>query len=172
MKLPVFGIITPLLLVAVLATSSIGAPVLPSARSGKPIQIKSNELTTDSVRKTATFTGSVVARQDDVTIFSDRLIVYYGEEESEVSKVEALGNVRVLQGNRQGQGGRATYDAKAGTIILEEKPKVSQGADTVTGNVITFFLNDDRSLVTSGADRRVEAVITPKGSGGDGRTKP
>ena len=38
-------------------------------------------------------------------------------------------------------------------------PKVMQGADTVSGEIITYFIDDDRSSVTGG---RVEAIIHPK----------
>jgi len=51
----------------------------------------------------------VSARQDDVTIYCDRLIVFYSKEDKDVDKVEAFGNVRVIQGNRNGQSGHAVY---------------------------------------------------------------
>jgi lipopolysaccharide export system protein LptA len=40
----------------------------------------------------------------------------------------------------------------------------------VTGKVITYFVDDDRSVVTGGGDSRVEATIHPKPKG-DGRSK-
>lgn len=149
-----------------------GAPELPKVRSDQPIQIKSNELSSDASGKVATFSGSVVARQGDVTIFCDRLVVHYGAAQSEIAKVVAQGNVRVVQGDRQGVAGKATFDNQAGTIIMEDNPKVSQGSDTVSGKVITFYLNEQKSVVTGGSDRRVEAVINPKGAGINAGSKP
>jgi lipopolysaccharide export system protein LptA len=148
------------------------ATELPKVRSDQPIQIKSNELSSDTSGKVATFSGSVVARQGDVTIFCDTLIVHYDAEESDISKVEALGNVRIVQGNRQGFSGRAKFDNQAGTIVMEDNPKVRQGSDTVSGKVITFYLNEDKSIVTGGSDHRVEAVINPKGAGINVGSKP
>lgn len=141
-------------------------------RSNQPIQIKSNELTSDTSARVATFTGSVIARQGDVTIFCDRLVVHYAAEGSEISTVEAFGNVRVVQGNRLGTSGRAKFDNQSGTIIMEDNPRVSQGEDTVSGKVIKFYLNEQKSLVTGAPDRRVEAVINPKGAGANVGTKP
>ncbi len=80
------------------------------SRNDQPIQIKSNELTTDNANKTATFTGKVSARQGDVTIYCDRMIIYYSEQEKEVAKVEVFGNVRIVQGNRTGLSGHALYE--------------------------------------------------------------
>jgi lipopolysaccharide export system protein LptA len=157
--------IASLALLALLNGIATSAPDFPKGRNDQPIQIKSNELSSDANGKVATFSGSVVATQGDVTIYCDRLVVHYGARERDISKVEALGNVRVLQGNRKGEAGRAQFDNLAGTIILEDNPRVSQGSDTVTGKVITFYLNEQKSVVTGGADRRVEAVINPKGAG-------
>jgi lipopolysaccharide export system protein LptA len=76
--------------------------------------------------RTAVFTGRVVARQDDVTIYSDKLIIYYGENEEQVDKIEATGSVRILQTNRVGTGGHALYENKVGKITLSVNPKVTQ----------------------------------------------
>lgn len=135
-------------------------------RSAKPINIKSDELKADNKGKTATFIGRVVARQDDVTIYADKLIIYYGEQEDEVDKIEAIGSVRILQTNRIGTGGHALYENKIGKITLTINPKVTQDKDSVTGKVIVYYLDEERSVVTSGENTRVEAVIHPKpGSG-------
>ena len=71
-------------------------------RSSLPITVKSNEMTADNKGKTALFSGKVVAKQGDITIFSDKLIVMYADKNGEVEKVEASGNVRIIQLNRTG----------------------------------------------------------------------
>ncbi len=141
-------------------------------RSSQPIQIKSNELSTDGTNRTATFTGKVSAWQGDVVIFCDRMVIHYSEKEKEVERVEAFGNVRIVQGNRTGQAGHAIYENKAGKIVLDDNPKVYQGEDLVAGKVITYYLDTQRSEVTSGPGERVQAVIHPKGKDADGGTKP
>lgn len=135
-------------------------------RSSKPINIKADELKANNKERTAVFTGRVVARQDDVTIYSDKLIIYYGENEEQVDKIEATGSVRILQTNRVGTGGHALYENKIGKITLSVNPKVTQDKDSITGKVIVYYLDEDRSVVTGGENARVEAVIHPKpGSG-------
>jgi len=128
--------------------------------SNLPITIKSNDLAADNKGKTAVFTGKVVAKQGDVTIFCDRMTVYYGNTQGDVDKIEADGNVRIVQENRTGAAAHAVYESKLGRITLTGgSPKVMQGADTVSGETITYFIDDERSSVTGG---RVEAVIHPK----------
>ena len=71
-------------------------------RSNLPITIKSNELTADNKGKTAVFSGKVVAKQGDITIFADKIVVNYAEKKGDVEKIEAIGNVRIIQQNRTG----------------------------------------------------------------------
>ncbi len=137
-----------------------------------PITIKSNELQADQANRTATFIGKVVAKQDDVTIHADKLVVRYAEGGGEVEKVEAFGNVSIVQQNRIGTSQRAVYYNKEGKITLSGSPKVVQGKDMVTGREITYFINEDRSVVTGGPDARVEAVIFPKRKGKNDAKKP
>ncbi len=132
-------------------------------RSGLPITVKSNEMTADNKGKTAIFSGKVVAKQGDITIFSDKLVVSYADKNSEVEKVEAFGNVRIIQLNRTGFADQAIYDNRNGRIILTGNPRVVQGSDSISGKVITYYVDDDKSEVSSGGDpkARVEAVINP-----------
>jgi lipopolysaccharide export system protein LptA len=132
-------------------------------RSNLPITIKSNEMTADNKGKTAVFSGKVVAKQGDITIFSDKLFVGYSDKNGEVEKVEALGNVRIVQQNRTGFADQAVYDSLNGRIVLTGAPRVVQGSDSISGKEITYYVDDDKSDVSSGGDpkARVEAVINP-----------
>lgn len=138
----------------------------------QPITIKSNELQADQKSRTATFLGKVVAKQDDITIHADKLVVRYAEGGGEVEKVEAFGNVSIVQENRIGTAQHAVYFNKEGKITLSGSPKVLQGKDMVTGREITYYVNEDKSVVTGGPETRVEAVIFPKGKGKNDAKKP
>src|SRR5450830_232693 len=84
------------------ASAVPAAPPAHRDRSNLPITVKSNEMTADNKGKTAIFSGKVVAKQGDITIFSDKLVVEYSDKNGGVEKVEALGNVRIVQLNRTG----------------------------------------------------------------------
>jgi lipopolysaccharide export system protein LptA len=132
-------------------------------RSTLPITVKSNEMTADNKGKTAIFSGKVVAKQGDITIFADKLVVNYADKKGDVDKVEALGTVRIIQQNRTGFADQAVYDSRNGRIVLTGTPRVVQGGDSISGKVITYYVDDDKSDVSSGGDpkERVEAVINP-----------
>lgn len=141
-------------------------------RSALPIQIKSNQLLADSTRKTATFTGNVVARQGDLTIYGDKLVISYAESEQEVRQAELFGKVRIVQGDRIGQSGHAIYDAQKGTIVLDQTPTVSQGENVITGETITYYVDEGRSVVSGGSGGRVDAIIHPRGKKAGSSARP
>jgi lipopolysaccharide export system protein LptA len=88
------------------------------------------------------------------------MTVYYGNTQGDVDKIEADGNVRIVQENRTGLSAHAVYESKLGKITLTGgSPKVMQGADTVSGENITYFVDEERSNVSGG---RVTAEIHPK----------
>jgi lipopolysaccharide export system protein LptA len=157
--------IIPIVLVLVSAFPAVSAPVANSSarrdRSNLPITIKSNELSADNKGKTAIFTGKVVAKQGDITIFADKLTVNYGDKKGEVDKIAADGNVRIIQENRTGIAAHALYESKAGRITLTGKPRVMQGSDTTTGKTITYLIDDEMSIVKGDAGERVETTIHP-----------
>jgi lipopolysaccharide export system protein LptA len=160
-----------LLLLTVLCSGTAVAAGADGNRAVQPIQIKSDELYTDTVRKTATFVGRVTARQGDITIYADRLVVQSSDKQ-EISTVEATGKVKVVQGDRLALAGHALYNTSAGTIVLDRDPKVFQGDDVVSGTVITYYVAEQKSVVSGGGTGRVEAVIHTGGSrGGHGASQ-
>ena len=165
----IVAVVCMLLLVTV-AISFAAAPGKDSG--GQPIVIKSNELQADTKNRPATFIGKVVEIQDSITIHTDKLVVRYAEKGGDVEKVEAFGNVRIVQANRIGTAQQAVYYTKDGKIILYGSRKVVQGKDMVSGSEITYFVNEEKSVVTGTANTRVEAVIYPKGKGPDDAAKP
>lgn len=146
---------------------------LKPARDKEPIRIKSDQLLTDNNLKMATFTGNVAARQGDITIYTDKMVINYSDEQGSISTAEVFGNVRIIQGERRAQADHAIYDAQKAMITLDGNPKVFQNSDVISGKTIKYFLDEDKSEVTSGGGSRVEAVIHPKDKGSDGNpSKP
>jgi len=163
-------ILTITLLITLAAFSAVAASVGNTGgkdRSGLPISIKSNQMSADNMGKTAVFSGKVMARQGDVTIYADKMTINYGDEKGEVEKIEADGNVRIVQENRIGFASHALYESKQGRITLTGNPKVTQGADSITGATITYLIDEDKSFVSGDGDTRVQTVIHPPAKKGN-----
>ena len=113
-----------------------------------------------------------MAQQGDIVIYCDRMVIYYSEADRDVDKVEAFGDVRIIQGNKRGLSGHGIYYNKAGKIILDDNPRVYQDEDEVSGKVITYYVETQQSEVTSDQDTRVIAIIHPKKKDNDQNARP
>ena len=118
-----------------------------------PTIITSESLTADNKAKTALFTGSVVAKKADTTIYADRMLVYYSEggSGSNIDKIESDGNVKLVRGDRVVTSGKMVYyagtDKTDERAIFTESPRAAEGKNVVTGTKMTYYMKDDRSLV-------------------------
>lgn len=140
-----FIIVSSLILIA-LYGSAIAEPVVRKTEK-KPIVITSETLTADSKNNTAVFEGSVVAKTDDITMYSDAMTVFYDNAESKVNKIHAVGNVKVINKSRALFSEDAVYLESEEKIILSGNPKIVEGENVITGRQITFFLKDERAEV-------------------------
>jgi len=128
----------------------------------QPIHITSDRLEADDAVNQVRFEGEVVAKQGDVVIYADTMIVFYRAEDREVQRVEALRNVRIVQGSKVATGQKGIYYRNRGRIVLTGSPRVHQGEDFVEGDEITVFLGEEKSIVSSEGGSRVNAVFHPK----------
>jgi len=142
-------------------------------RSDQPLRISSQALEADNKNMVIVFTGNVVAKQGELTIHADKAQVFYEKKEggNEIREIVALGNVKIYEGDRLATGNKAVLDNREQKIVLTEQPKVWQGKDMVSGERITVFLNEDKSIVEGGPDRRVEVILYPKSESVPGEGK-
>ncbi|MEN8264358.1 MAG: lipopolysaccharide transport periplasmic protein LptA, partial [Nitrospirota bacterium] len=111
------------------------------------IIISSETLTADNKNNTAVFEGKVVAKTDDITMYSDKMIVSYDSKDSKIIKIHALGNVKVNNEERALFSKEAIYIDNEEKIIFTGNPKVIEGENMITGKQIIFFLKDNRAVV-------------------------
>lgn len=155
-----------LLLPAVLsaATTPVGAEKSLGSiyRGDQPISINSDRLEADDATRRVRFIGQVSVRQGEFTLYAREVTIVYAEGRREIDQVEAVGDVRILQGSRVATGERAVLYNREGRIVLTGAARVHQGQDFIQGDEITVFLNEDRSVVSGQQGSRVNAVIHPQ----------
>ncbi len=113
----------------------------------KPVIITSRTLTADNKNNTAVFEGTVVAKTEDITIYSDKMTVFYDNAQSTIKKIEASGNVKVQRKERVIFSDEAIFVDNEKKIIFRGNPRVVEGENIITGTQIIFFLQDDRAVV-------------------------
>ncbi len=124
------------------------------------------EATFNNAENMATFTGNVVVKDPQFTLFCDRLIVYMNENRKGLKVVEALGNVTIVQENKDengkssksiGRAGKALFDPVSGDITLTESPQIQQGINNhiAVAPSTVMVLNRAGRLSTQGSSRTV-----------------
>lgn len=116
----------------------------------EPIVITSKTLINDSKAKTATFEGNVVAKRGEVTLYAGKMIVYYEDEQKggSIKMIEAIGNIKLVKADRVITSHKATYYPEPEErVVFTGEPRATEGKNLVTGEKITYFMKDDRSLV-------------------------
>lgn len=141
---------------------------LGSYNAGEAISINSDRLVADNALGKVVFSGKVVARQGEIVIYAEELIVYFSSGQKDggardIDRVECSGDVRIVYGSRVATGQKATFFRREGRVVLTGAPKVIQGSDFVEGDEITVFLNEEKSIVSSQQGSRVNATFNPGG---------
>lgn len=111
-----------------------------------PITITSETLSADSKAHKAVFEGKVVAKSDEMTMYSDKMTVLYSEQGG-VNQIEALGNVRLIKGARVITSGKAQYFKPEEKVVFTEEPRITEGKTIITGSRITYLMNEDKTSV-------------------------
>ena len=88
------------------------------------------------------FEKNVVAKTTDLTIYSDKMLVYYKEDGGTVTKIEATGNVKVLRESRIITSKSAIYYADEEKVVFTGEPRAMDGDNVVTGTKITYFMDN------------------------------
>jgi lipopolysaccharide export system protein LptA len=112
-----------------------------------PITITSESLTADNKAHTALFEKNVVAKTTNLTIYADKMLVYYQEDGGDVTQIDANGNVKVLRESRIITSKSATYYAEEEKVVFTGEPRAMDGDNVVSGTKIIYFTVADRFLV-------------------------
>ena len=147
-------------------------PKSPEARA-QPVTVHADKMDRYGKESLIIFTGQVVARQEGSVQTADRMEVYLDEKGDRILRTVSTGNVRIVTGDcRIGTSHRAEYDDLEQRMVLIGDARVWQDDNVVTGDTITLFLSQDRSVVLGGKQERVTAVFYPKPQDGPGTPRP
>ncbi len=132
---------------------------------GKPVPVTVDADHMEAFRKESLviFSGSVVARQNESVQYADRMEVYLDEKSERVVRTVSTGNIRIITSDcRTGTAKRAEYYDDERRVELIGNARVWEADNVVSGERITIFVNEDRSVVQGGKQERVKAVFYPK----------
>lgn len=144
------------LLVALLAFAG-------AAHAESPVEVTADTFTVDQAKSEALFSGNVVVRRSDLTVWADRVLVTFGEGGLEnIRHIVATGRVRLKTSDQDATGDRATFDPNSQVLHLTGNVTVVSAAGTLNGPELVVNLAEKTTTFSSSGSGRVTGVFTPQ----------
>jgi Uncharacterized protein conserved in bacteria len=156
----------------------------PSSGPQDPVRITSDRMVYNQNDNAVVFIGNVHGTQKDMAIWSTKLTAYFADKKKDqkgqkepkeqkpaadgaspgdfgdkIERIVAEGSVRMVVGKNDGACSTLIYYVPDGVLRMEGNPILREGQNTVRGDVIKFYIHENRSEVLSGTQRRVEAIF-------------
>jgi lipopolysaccharide export system protein LptA len=164
-SLAVLSVLAGLALAQLPATAQAVDTKTAEAKTPKNVDIEADQMEILDQQKKAVFKGNVKAVRGKVTLTCDTLDVTYteepnaqGEKKTEVTFLDAAGNVVIVSGTQTVTGRTAHMDVKANKLTVKGGAKVVQGKTVMNGEQLFVDLNTNRSELTGG---RVKGSFVP-----------
>ena len=161
------------------ASQPSAAGATPTAKSGKddaalPLTVDADKMERFGKASLVIFSGNVVARRDNSVQYADRVEVYMDEKGDRILRTVSTGGVRIITKDcRTGTAQRAEYFDLDQRVVLMGNARVWQGDNVVSGDTITLYIAQDRTIVEGGKQERVKGVFyTQRDSKQDGQPAP
>jgi lipopolysaccharide export system protein LptA len=87
---------------------------------------------------------------------------YMSTDTNEIDKANAKGHVRIIKQNRTATCQEAYFDNVKGEILLKGNAVVTSDKDRVEGDEVTYYVNEDRAVVTAQKSKKAKITIYPK----------
>jgi lipopolysaccharide export system protein LptA len=151
----------------------------PNAKIGKddhslPLTVDADKMERFGKASLVIFSGNVVARRDNSVQYADRVEVYMDEKGDRVLRTVSTGSVRIITKDcRTGTAQRAEYFDLDQRVVLIGNARVWQDDNVVSGDTITIYVAQDRTIVEGGKQERVKGIFYSQNDGKqDGRPAP
>jgi lipopolysaccharide export system protein LptA len=142
-----------------------------SQNRDQPVKIQAASLEVREKDKMATFSGNVHVLNGDTELRCKSLVVFYDEDtggqnlkaadpgpsgERSIKRIEAKGNVIVVQKDQNATGDAAIFNMRENTVMLTGNVIVTRAQDILRGQRLTVDLTNGVSKMDGGT---VDAVI-------------
>jgi lipopolysaccharide export system protein LptA len=157
------------------SASSVTPSTAPKATTAPlPLTVDSDKMERFGKASLVVFTGNVVARRDNSVQYADRLEVYMDEKGERVMRTVSTGSVRIITKDcRTGTAQRAEYFDLDQRVVLSGNARVWQDDNVVSGDTITIYVAQDRTVVEGAKQERVKGIFyTQKDGKQDGQAAP
>ena len=146
------------LILTVVSVAALAQPAPQMALGTNGTTVTSEHLEFDYKNMTATFEGNVVVEDPQMRLEAARMTVLF-EGQSSVKQIIAVGKIRMRHEDMTATCDKAGYLATEGKVVLSGNARVVRGKDTVAGNTITVWTQEERMTCEPG----VLTILPPSG---------
>ena len=133
--------------------------LITNSAHAKEIKIISDKLEIIRTENISIFSGNVYAVEDDLKIWSEKLVLTSSLDEKEVKEINAHGNVKIVREELSINGNKARYDPIKNKLVVFGEVEVLQNQNIILCDKIVVDLENSSSIISSGSASRVEALI-------------
>lgn len=152
----------PLALVLV-SWAALAAPAAQPPLAKGPIHISADTLHAENKpSQQATYLGNVIMTQGDVVIHAHKLVI--DALQGKVQTATATGSpvsFTMSSAQRHGYGDTLIYKPGTAEIVLQGDAHLWQEKNEISGQQVTYFLNNQQTAVTAAPGQRVHSVFYP-----------
>jgi lipopolysaccharide export system protein LptA len=159
--------------------ASVTPSTTPKAKDAKdegplPLTVDADKMERFGKASLVIFSGNVVARRDNSVQYADRVEVYMDEKGDRIMRTVSTGAVRIITKDcRTGTAQRAEYFDLDQRVVLSGNARVWQDENVVSGDTITIYMAQDRTIVEGGKQERVKGIFYSQKDGKqDGQPAP
>ena len=129
------------------------------AVAANELKINSDKLDVDRNSKISIFSGNVYAHNEDIKIWSEKLIIKFNIEDNEIKEIEAENNVKVISQGITATGEKGIYHPDKDIINIYGNVEVSENDNFVTCDELFLDIKNSTSIMKSKSSNRVKAFI-------------
>ncbi len=123
------------------------------------ILIESNELVITNDPLTTTFIGNVYAFDDEIKLWSDKILILYTETENQIDQIKSFGNTKLVRENQKIISENMTYLVIDRKIYAKGSVTLIQNENIMVGNELSVDLAESTSIMKSNENNRVTVKI-------------
>ena len=123
------------------------------------ILIESEELIITNKPLTTTFIGNVYAFDNEIKLWSDKILILYTDTESQIDQIKCFGNSKLVRENQKIISENITYFAIDKKIYAKGDITLTQDENVMKGNELSVDLVKSTSIMKSNQDNKVTVKI-------------
>ena len=123
------------------------------------IMIESEELIITNEPLTTTFIGNVYAFDNEIKLWSDKILILYTETESQIDQIKSFGNTKLVRENQEIISENMTYFVIDKKIYAKGNITLTQDENVMKGNELSVDLVKSTSIMKSNLNNKVTVKI-------------